>query len=69
MAKASGIKINQYDTNDLFIKSYISISEAARMTGTQKTCICLCIKDKLKTAGGYKWKKIDTAKMLKEELQ
>lgn len=38
------------------IARYSSIDEASRVTGISKGNICSCCKDKLKSAGGYRWK-------------
>ena len=59
MSEKVGIKICQYDHNNIYINSYLSIAEAVRKTGAKKTSIQMCIKGKLKTAGGFLWKKSD----------
>ena len=49
------LKINQYSRVGQYIKTWESISEAARNTGTYKSNICSCIKGRIGSAGGYKW--------------
>ena len=56
MANATGKKVNQYTTNNEFIKEYISISEAGRTSGVKKRNIQQVLSGKNKTAGGYIWK-------------
>ena len=55
--------VNQYTTNDEYIRSFESISEASKTTGTNQACISAVLSGKRKTAGGYKWlkdKKVET---------
>lgn len=49
--------ILQYSVDNVFIKRYISISDAAKETNTNPNNIISCCKNKKwrKTAGGYKW--------------
>jgi len=56
--KTISIKINQYDLNDNFIKTWNSINEAVRFYNGN-TQICQCCKGKRKYASGYKWKYVD----------
>ena len=56
-------KVNQYDLEGNFIKSYPSTKEIERQLGIQTTLISQCCRGLLKTSGGYKWKYAD------EELQ
>ncbi len=49
------IAVIQYDLNDNIVNIFGSISEANRKTGINN--IWLAINNKLKKAGGYKWKK------------
>ena len=53
--KKISIKINQYDLDGNFIKTWGSIKDAARYYNGN-TKICQCCKGKVKTAAGYKWK-------------
>jgi hypothetical protein len=49
------IPIVQIDKNGIIIAEYPGISEAARLTGLNKSGICECCKGKRKTFGGFKW--------------
>ena len=46
--------IQQFDLNNNYIQVYPSVSEAQRQTGI--TNISTCALNKIKTAGGFKWK-------------
>ena len=52
-------KVNQYDLEGNFIKSYPSTKEIERQLGIQTTLISQCCRGLLKTSGGYKWKYAD----------
>lgn len=52
-------KINQYDLDDNFIKTWISMSEAQRQLKIFKQAIYQCCIGKKKTAGGYIWRYAD----------
>lgn len=54
---ARGLEVIQYDKNGVEIKRYGSLRDAERNTGTRASSISLNINNKLKTAGGYIWKK------------
>jgi group I intron endonuclease len=54
-----GQKIIQYDMNNVYICNYPSIAEAVRQTGAPKTSIQYCLSGRLKTAGGFIWKRIE----------
>ena len=57
-------KINQYDLNNNFIKSYFSVGETKRKLSVKsESLIAQCARGKRKSAYGYKWKYAD------EELQ
>jgi hypothetical protein len=49
-------KVNQYDMNDKFIKTYNSIKEASEETGCQKSKIVLCCQNKRRHTLNFKWK-------------
>ena len=49
-------KINQYDLNGNFIRSYESAREAERLGGFRNQNIAFCCKGKQKTHYGYTWK-------------
>ncbi len=52
-----GTKISQYDTRGKRIKTYLTISDAAKKTGTHSGDISLVINGRQKSAGGFIWKK------------
>ena len=54
--KAHGRAISQYDKENVFIKTFRSISEAARETGISQPNISSCLAGKTKSAGGFHWK-------------
>jgi group I intron endonuclease len=56
MAKAKGKKVDQFDKDGKFIKTYISIAEAARETNVAKAGIQFVLRGQHKTAGGFIWK-------------
>ena len=56
------IDISQYSLNGKYIKSFISIIEAERITGICSSNICNCCKDNKKSAGGFMWKYKDGEK-------
>lgn len=59
MSDKLGKQINQYDLNGNYVKSYMSIREAVRQTEIPKTTLQYCVKGKLKTAGGFIWKRAE----------
>lgn len=52
-------KINQYDLNGNFIKTYISLKEAAIANSISRGNICSCLSNTRKTAGGFIWKYVN----------
>ena len=46
-------KVNQYDLDGNYIKTWNSIKEAEKEVGTSH--ICQCLKGKFKQTKGYKW--------------
>jgi hypothetical protein len=56
MAKAVGKSVIQYDTDNKYIATFKSMSDASRNTGVNRNCISLVINGKHKTAGGFIWK-------------
>ena len=56
MAKSLGIKISQYDLNNILIDTFISFNDASRQTGVPSSTIKKCVKDN-KTNRGFIWKK------------
>lgn len=49
--------VNQYTMKGKFIKTYPSVAEAARATGIARSNISTCCAGRLRSAGGYKWKR------------
>lgn len=52
-------KINQYDLEGNFIKSYNSIAEAQKINNISRGMICKCCKKIRNKTGGYKWEYVD----------
>jgi len=52
-------KINQYDLNNNFIRTWNSSMEIERTIGIDQSNVCLCCNGKRNTVGGYKWKYLD----------
>lgn len=46
----------QFDLNDNFIKEWISATDVQNILKIKKQSICRCCKNKVKSAGGFKWK-------------
>lgn len=51
-----GIRINQYDLNGKYIKTYLSGSEVERVNDFDQSAISGCCKGRYKQAYGYIWK-------------
>ena len=49
-------KVNMYDLDDNYIKTYNSIIEASKDNNLYHSNITACCKGKLHKTGGYKWK-------------
>lgn len=47
--------VEQYDLSGNFIKSYESITQAAKITGINASCISRAATQERRTAGGFKW--------------
>jgi group I intron endonuclease len=56
LAKATGRKVDQFDLNNTFIATYISIAEAARVNDMYKSRISSVLKGTSKTAKGFIWR-------------
>lgn len=52
------IKVYQYSRDNVFIKSYPNAQIASKETHIPQSNINRCVNNKLKSAGGYLWKKI-----------
>jgi len=50
------IRVNQYDTEGNFIKSFGSVTDAANEIGCQISGISFCLKGRIKTSAGFLWK-------------
>jgi len=51
-----GIKIQQYDLNNLLLNEFESIRSASNKSSVPRTTISCHLKDKTKTGGGFIWK-------------
>ena len=56
MAKSVGIKISQYDLNNILINNFVSFADASRQTGIPNSTIKKCVKNNI-TNRGFIWKK------------
>ena len=56
VGKLKGIKVDQYDLDNNYIATYESMCEATRKINVSQSKISLCVYNKRKTAGGFKWK-------------
>ena len=54
--KKSSIPILQFSKDGTFIKEWPSAKEAERQLGIARSSICLCLKGRLKSAGGFIWR-------------
>ena len=55
-SKKCSIPILQFSKSGEFIKEWPSLSEAYRQLGIACSSICLCLKGRYKSAGGYVWR-------------
>lgn len=58
MANLSGVKIAQYNSENILLQTFISIKEAGRQTNISYKSISSVINGRTKTAGGFIWNKI-----------
>lgn len=58
------VKVNQYDLNNKYIKTWDSINEAVRYYNGN-TNICQCCKGKRKKCCGYRWKYANEEELVK----
>lgn len=58
----NSISVSQYDIYGNFIRNYISLNEAERITGIDSSQISKCCRNlkRYNTAGGYQWKFINS---------
>ena len=59
ISDALGRKVNQYDLENNLIKTFNSISEAAKETNIDNSTIGKCCNKRYKTSGGFVWKFYD----------
>lgn len=52
---SKGRKVNQYDKNNNFIKTWNSIADVKRLLNIDSSSIIRCCKGIKKSAGGFKW--------------
>jgi len=52
-------KVNQYDLNGKFIKTFESLTEAAKSAKISRTMILLCCKAMRHSGAGYQWRYYD----------
>ena len=57
--KGGLVPVQQYSLDGLFIKSFSSITEAARSTGSDVSKICDCLHGRRAYTNGFKWKTND----------
>jgi len=57
MAKAVGTKVQQFTKEGTLLKSFPSYAQAARETDVAPSSLKACVDGRLKTAGGFVWKK------------
>lgn len=50
--------IHQFSLDGKLINSFVSMTEAEKVTGIKRSYICGCIHERCKTSGGYIWKRI-----------
>ena len=55
------VPVHQYTMDGRFIRSYKSANEASRISGARSGAIRNCVKNRTKSAGGFRW--------IKKELQ
>lgn len=64
----SGVPVEQYDINGKFIRSWDTITEAARDCKITSSCIVICCKNdhytNVKTAAGFQWKYAGSSKKI-----
>lgn len=63
------IKINQYDLDGNFLKTYNSLQEASNLTKTRRTSISGCLSGTYKTANGFIWKKSNDNSIIPKNIK
>ena len=59
LSQPQRVQVIQYTKDGVFVAEYISISDASRATGVHSNNIRGVIKGRLKSAGGFVWKRKD----------
>lgn len=59
MTTLNGKRVSQYSKDGTFIKEYMSISEAGRLSGVKKSNIQNALYYSNRTAGGYTWRYVN----------
>lgn len=54
--KKCSIQILQFSKDGTLIKEWPSLNEAGRQLGIARSSICLCLKGRYKSAGGFVWR-------------
>lgn len=57
MSRSGSYKVDQYDLEDNYIQTWKNASEAAKLLNLKQQSISSCCNGKLKSTGGYRWKK------------
>ena len=52
-------KIEKYDQNGNLLETFISLNEVFKQTGISKSSISQCVNGRIKTSGGFIWKKVE----------
>ena len=59
------IPVEQYSLSGIFLKEYISATEASKKTGISNSLISACCNCRVKTAGGFIWKYENSKELVK----
>ena len=54
--KKNSIPILQFSKDGTFVKEWPSLSDTERQLGIARSNICVCLKGRLKSAGGFVWR-------------
>jgi len=55
------VPVHQFDKDGNFIKEFGSVIDAANEVGCQNSGICFCLSGRIKSSGGYVWKRASIA--------
>lgn len=56
IARAHCMRVGQYDRNGVLVHEWCSGKDAGEALGIKRQAICMCLKGKQKTAGGFVWR-------------